>query len=558
MLPSATVPVSLRNCTIAIDRGAPMPLFEITEVDLDFTQNDAAVDFSGTLAALGNGSHGDLTGTWRPKAGRTGGDGLKMDLKVRDGRPEALFAMIPLMRTEPFKGPIRFELTADGFIGERTTEAQPAEPLLGTMRAETDFDLFGLTKRAVFENGFAFDDRRLALREGKGNWGDYPFTYSGWIARGYADNKVNLKLDTGEVDVDELLAEYDIPERWRPEATVSAEVRMGGTLTEDLVRYEAKSPSAKFNGFPSVPISAGKFTVGGSLLAVNAEVAGSFMFDELRVGHVVFKNQLVGSRWWRNELGITSLGQKLWDGKLDAAGAWKPNESKDVTGGGVFYDVDVAKLLADVVPDLGVALTGRLDMSTTAVYDARGFGYEGRGALFYGVLGPDGWMRKAVDQVLAAVGADVVNEEIETAYPVLELKPVPFDRVEAIFQSRDDGIAFAILDGKSKGATYTLDGKSDLDRKITADAVIVLTPDLVSTLIARAPALAGMADPGGSLAVPVHLEGKPADIAVSLDRNFAAALTRAKEGEPVDAPAVTPREPSFTTDIPALQEQFGR
>ena len=110
------------------------------------------------------------------------------------------------MRTEPFKGPIDFEMKADGFVGERTTEAVPAEPLTGSMRAEMDFDLFGLTKKATFENGFALDDKRLALRDGKGSWGERPFRYSGWIARGVGSNKVNLRLGADDIDVDELLA----------------------------------------------------------------------------------------------------------------------------------------------------------------------------------------------------------------------------------------------------------------------------------------------------------------------------------------------------------------
>ena len=55
----------------------------------------------------------------------------------------------------------------------------------------------------------------------------------------------------------------------------------------------------------------------------------------------------------------------------------------------------------------------------------------------------------------------------------------------------------------------------DACRKLTGNAVVVLAPDLVSALVARVPALLRMVDPGGSLVVPVHLEGTPSEVEVS-------------------------------------------
>ena len=560
LLVDAKVPVLLRNCTLAIDRGRSLPIFEISDLDLDFAARDGAIEYSGTLAALGAGSRGEVSGSWRPKSGRTGGDRLGIKLRVREGNPEALFALLPSLRTEPFGGPITFEMSAEGFLGERSTETRPAEPLVGNMRAELDFNLLGRTEKTVFENGFALDDYRLALREGKGSWGAYPFTYAGWIARGVAGNKANLRMATADVDVAELLAEYGIDERWRPQTTVSADLRMGGTLDDELTRYEAKAESARFDGWPSVPISSGPVKVGGSLLAINAEVSGSFTFKDLRIAHLLFPEQLLGVRWWRDELSITSLGQKLWDGKIDAAVAYKPRESSDVTGGGVFYDVDAESIVRAILPEFGIEVKGRIDAATQGLYDARGLSYEGRVGLHFGSLGPKGWVRHAVDQAVAAAGrSDAVTPEIAATYPVLAAaEPVVLDRAEAIFRSRENGISFAIVDARSQGATLTIDSTIDADRKLTGNAVVVLAPDLVSALVARVPALLRMVDPGGSLVVPVHLEGTPSEVEVSLDRAFAAALKRAREGQVVEPLAAAAVAPSFSIETPPLEEQFGR
>jgi hypothetical protein len=62
-----------------------LPVIEAQHVDLDLTPHESAVDFRGTMSPLGERSHADVSGTWRPGVGRTGGDAFKIDLKVETG-----------------------------------------------------------------------------------------------------------------------------------------------------------------------------------------------------------------------------------------------------------------------------------------------------------------------------------------------------------------------------------------------------------------------------------------------------------------------------------------
>ena len=187
-LRDVAVPVAFVDCVLQIDRGPSSPPFEATKIDLRLTPG-AVAPFDGTAAVLGPSSHGRIQGEWRPGAGRTGGDGLKLHLEVRDGEPEAIGRLVPGVRVSEMRGGTHVDITADGFIGERSTEALPAEPLKGHARAESDFELFGLRRPAVFETGFTLDDRRWVLDNGQGRWGERPFTYAGWIARGFARTK---------------------------------------------------------------------------------------------------------------------------------------------------------------------------------------------------------------------------------------------------------------------------------------------------------------------------------------------------------------------------------
>jgi protein ImuB len=67
----SAVPVALRDCAIVIERGADFASIEAQHVDVDLVSSEGAVDFSGTLSPLGERSHGDVSGSWRPGVGRT-------------------------------------------------------------------------------------------------------------------------------------------------------------------------------------------------------------------------------------------------------------------------------------------------------------------------------------------------------------------------------------------------------------------------------------------------------------------------------------------------------
>jgi len=113
--------------------------------------------------------------------------------------------------------------------------------------------------------------------------GRAPFTYAGWIARGYSDSKVNLRLNVKDVSVAGVLAEYGIAERWRAQRSYG-EIRMGGRW-KSRSRAMTRAPRARAStAFPG-PISTGPVSVVGSLLAINAEASGSVDMARLQIGN---------------------------------------------------------------------------------------------------------------------------------------------------------------------------------------------------------------------------------------------------------------------------------
>ena len=556
-LREATVPVLLENCSVQLDRGPSFPAFEADGVELRFTRADQVVHFTGAVALLGPSSHGTLDGEWRPGIGRTGGDGLELRLQVRDGEPNALGRLVPQMSVSHLRGEVKVEITADGFIGERTTESLPAEPLKGRIRAESELDLFGLLRPALFENGFALDDKRLVLEDGQGRWGQRQFAYAGWIARGFGENKVNLRMNLEDVSVADVLAEYGIAERWRPQASVTAEIRMGGSLDEPLTRYDASAESVRFDGFPGVPVSSAKVQVAGSLLAVNADVSGSFTTHRLQVGSVQLEHILIGANWWRDKLNVTTLGHRAWDGKLDAAVSYSPKESPDASGGGLLHGVDAKEALAAFFPDLNAGVEGRLDATVQGGYGAQGFWYEGRFGLKKGSIAKAP-VRAVADSVVSTAGGDpTANDSLAAALPVLSSERTPLDEVVGAFSSRQVPTAFEITEVQSDGVRLRATGTLSEGRRVEAAGVATFSDPVAGALAGNAPVLAKLAAPDGSVSVPFRAQGVVTDFTIALDPGFAAVVEKARTGEAVEPFPVPAAPEPLKVDIPPLEEQFG-
>jgi hypothetical protein len=409
-----------------------------------------------------------------------------------------------------FTDDVTLDLAAEGFLGERTTEVMPAEPLAGRMHLEVGLDLLGVKHRAVFDNGVALDDKRWVLKDGKGKWGERPFTFAGWIARVPTANKVNLRLSFEHVNAADVMAEYAIDERWRPQADVSGEIRMEGSFDYPLTRYEAKMPSFTWNAWPSTPVSSGPMNVRGSLLAINTDVSASFETNELKVGTIVAKNVLVGSTWWHEKLTITSMNLPMWGGRTDSSAAYEPAAEERWKGGALLHDLDAGVFLPQAMPDLGLRVDGRLDGSGEGGYRDGALWYRGRVGLHEGTLGPQSLLRVVASEVIKAAGADpAVLDELATRHPALASDKLAFKRIAIDFQAQPPGTALRIGDLVSDGGTLTLEATADATKHVAADGLAVFVPPVSADLAGRVPALARLLSSNGSLQVPVHAEARP-------------------------------------------------
>jgi hypothetical protein len=405
----------------------------------------------------------------------------------------------------------------------------------------------------------ALDDKRWMFRDGKGVWGERPFTFAGWIARGVGANKTDLRLAFYDVSVADVLAQYGIDARWRPQATVTGEIRMGGSFDYPLTRYEATASSVTFDGWPSIPMSSGPMSVRGSLLAVNAEVSGSFNAKDVTIGRLKVPQGLFGVRWWREKLTVTSLDLALWGGKVDASAAYEPAEDQPYKGGALFSDVDAGPFIADALGDTGLKLEGRLDASVQTRYRDGRLRWDGRAGVHEGKLGPKGLLRAVVAEAVTAAGADAgAIEELAARHPALTTDAMPFRRLAADFQSVDDGIAVRVADIVTDGATLALDGTVDASRRLRSTGVVTLAQALTSDLVRRVPPLAKLVGGEGTLVIPVSIEGAPEDVRATLDERFVKAVAAARDGKSVEPLDTELPAAKFTTDLPPLEEQFGR
>jgi hypothetical protein len=480
-------------------------------------------------------------------------------LNLREGDPAELAKIVPGLGRATFTDDVTLKLEAKGFVGERSTETLPADPLAGRVHAEVGLDLLGLDRRAVFDSGVSLDDKRWVLSDGEGKWGARGFAFAGWVERAIGANKVNLRMSFKDVGVSDIMAEYGIEERWRPDAVVAGEIRMGGSLDYPLTRYEVKAPRVTFNGLPSMSISTGPMRVSGSLLAINAEVSASFDTSDLSIGHVKIDDALVGTRWWRNELMVSTRELPLWDGKLDASAGYEPQAERRHRGGGLLRDVDAAMFWQHVFPDSRLELDGRLDVSMQTDWRDGRLWVDGRVGVHDGTLGPDGLVHSILSEVAAVAGAEpAVLAELAARYPVAAADGMPFRRLAASFQSAKEGVAVRVSDLVGEGATLSLDGTVNADQRLSAAGVVALAPSLVSGLVRRIVPLAGLVADDGELQVPVRVEGNPAELRVTVDPRFLEALRAAGDGKDVEPVTVSLPEPSFTTDLPPLEEQFGR
>ncbi len=554
--------VTLRGGTLTIEDESTSPAAYLRAGDLDAEVFPAASDGSIRVRAeavlLGEGSHAQLEASLRRGQGPTGGDWLKYSLEVSEGSAEALQRAFPLLAGAELGGAVKIEASGEGFIGERSTEVAPAEPLVGRLAGETSLVIAGRAEALSFDLRTAVDDKRYQIRSGSARWAGVDFSVSGWLSRRPAD-KLSLRLQFADVDAATIISGYGMDERWQPEAVVSGMIRVSGTVGYPLLRYEASMPSLKFKPWPPTELRAGPVKVRGSLLAINADINGSFEMHNIEIASVSLPQAIVGVVYWHDKLTVSALNASLWGGSANLSLAYYPEQGNSVEGGGTLENADASDVFSGFFSDLGLDVGGRADVLVQVGIDSRGPWAIGRVGLHRGRIGPRGFVHDVISSVLAERGQRSLLGGMIASYPHL-LAPdhVRFRRSVFDFQTRDDGLSIGSLkmdleDGELRG-----EGLIDKDGQVAGWGTLILAPGLsqaLSTTVAEVTPLVGT---DGSLRVPVRLHSGEGAGGLEPDERFIHALARSARGEKVGPFVTMESESSILSELPTLEDHFGR
>jgi hypothetical protein len=213
------------------------------------------------------------------------------------------------------------------------------------------------------------------------------------------------------------------------------------------------------------------------------------------------------------------------------------------------------------MPDVGLQLEGRMDLSGDGKYLDGAWDYRGRIGVHDGTLAPATLLRDVAKEIAAAAGADLaVLDELATRHPALVADKLPFKRIAVDFKAQSPGTVVRLGDLVSDGGTLTLEGTLDAAKHVAGDGVAEFPPALSADLASRIAPLAKLLPADGSLRVPVHVEGSGAAVKVTLAQDFVDALAKARQGKSTGPFLAEKPEPSFDigSDLPPLDEQFGR
>jgi hypothetical protein len=538
------------------------PLLDVTGISMQLgaaSQGKGVVYHIARARPLGDDSSltGDIVHV--PGAGPTGGDRLDIALRLEGGDPNRLVTLPERLSRERLIGPLSVVAKASGYVGERSTEAVPAEPLDGKIEGTLGLEVFGLERPLKFDLETALDDKRFMLRKGSADWGGLPLDVSGWVARG-PESKIGGKLRWEHVDAAALLSKFDVAERWRPQAKVSGEVRVMGQLDRPLVRYEATAPTVKLVPWPSLPLVSGPMRVTGSLLAINADVSGSFDGTDLRIADARLPEALFGVQYWRDKLTLSALDQEAWGGRADLSFAYRPDETNDVEGGGILSHMNAEEVLSNLFPKMDFKIHGSLDSIFQIGIAADGPWAKGRVGIHHGKVGQSGLVRSVLEEAFTTAGRHFeVEDSLMRSYPgALAEGRTEFQRIAFDFQTRTDGVDLKTAEIRLPYATVNGEGRLDTQGTIVGSGTISLSEPLTADLARRTKALRALIADDGRIHIPIHFEGKPDAAEVHPDPRFVEVLERALRGEKVEPFPAPVEGPGLGLDMPSLREHFQR
>jgi len=528
------------------------------ELEIDPVDEQGAIPFHARAAAVGDASRTEMEGTVRPNAGPTGGAQVDLRFSVEDGDPAVLQTLAPRLAGAPMVGEVDLRGSALGLYGEVSTESIPATPLDVQLQGSVGLTYFGRTEVARFELSSTLDDKRFTVKSGTLRWGDLPLAVTGYF---FTDRggKLAMRLSGEHVDIEKLLESFGVAERWCPKGELAGTIRVTGSLEEPLIRYEVMSPAVSYDKWSPAAVKAVDVTARGSLLAINADISASYEVADLSIGPADLSDVRFGTLWWRERFTLNRRELPLWGGVIDIGLGWYADK-KSFEGGGIADNLDGSVVAANLIPGVGVEISGRLDSLFQLGIDSSGPWAMGRIGLHRGRFGPRGFGRALVDSIAQALDrADAIDDSLVRKYRDF-LRPdyMSYRRCAFDFESREEGFSFKSVKIEMPEGRIDAEGLVDLTATTAAWGTMVLAPDLTADLVSRIEALRPLVAADGSLHVPFRMQGPRDNLIIAADDRFLQALHAAARGEPVEPFA--PMEPTgtITMDLPSLDEQFYR
>jgi hypothetical protein len=529
-------------------------------IDAEVTSDGETISIDATGAPLGESSRAVWKMRFSPGAGPTGGGALTLETSIAGASADAVKMLFPILADVDLADSIEISLKGEGFVGEKGTEAVPAETWDGTLTAALDVGIAGNAQPTKISAAVSLDDKRFQASSGRGSWGDLNFDVSGWYSV-TGNGKLAGRLVLEEFSADALATSFGVAEAWRPQAQVSLSIRMMGKLLEPLFRYEARSEELTLAGFAGYPVSVSPVQARGSILAINAEVNASLDCENLKVGEFGWDEALVSLTYWREKLRVNAGDAEIWGGLLSGGYTYFPRENGRSEIGGVFSAGDAGQLLSAAAPSSKIPLRGSTDwvMRATSLTPADEWSGFGRIGVHDGAIGERNYLR----ELLASAFSDtpgVVDTLARSNGTALSSDETRFRRAAFDLERTPDGYAVHAVDIDMYGARLIAEARASSSKQgVFATGTLELSPSMSRELVGEVPGVASLIGVDGFLRIPVEGSATANEIDLRVDPEFPAALKSAAAGRPVSPFSTAEVEDvPASSNMPSLLQQFGR
>ncbi len=530
----------------------------LNDVELELTPSPSGAElaFRGSGRPLDQRSSAALSGRVSWQSGPQGSHDLEFEFSLGALDVEALREIFAVYLDDSFGGDLDVRGTGKGFLGTRTTEDAPAEPLKIEVEGGFDWTVVGRTEPLTFTVDLALDDRRLIARDGSIRWGGQELGIMGWM-QPWWDAKFRLRFPFEGVDVAAVAEEFGVPEQWRPDAVVDGEVEITGRPSKYQMRYEGSAEVLTLRGARGYDLEMPKPRFQGSLLASNAVASVSVTGPSLRIGYINLPAVLFGARYFREKVTGGTYNAKLLDGEVTVSVSYEPQDGDRFRVGGKFSKVDAAGLASTLIDDYELSLDGTAHANFL-------FSEEGGAREFYGRVGLTDTIFEGVSlgrQLFTALGneadlAEVFTEDLIDEYPRTFGENSTELLSFALEFERDDeeGLRIANLRAMlSRELALTGSGRVGATggQRLRIEGAVEISPEVTAKLVAAAPWLEALVGTDEILDVPVTIGGEAAAPDLVVPDSFVSDLERASAGAAVE-PFEARVEQTLEIDLPPL------